>query len=131
MAEKDYSTGDHIDIDFTNIEGPRDFPPDGPWTAKVTKVESQKSKEGNPMLLWQLSVTDEEGTEFRPVFYNTSLLPQAIWKLRDWVNALGIFPGAEGFQKSACVGRSLKVWIRNEEYQGKPSCKVDDFAPLG
>jgi hypothetical protein len=130
MAERDMSVGDHIDIDFTNIEGQHPFPPDGPHVGRIMKVENQRSKEGNPMLLWQLDIQGD-GVEYRPVFYNTSLLPQAIWKLRDWVNALGIFPGAEGFQKSACVGKSLRVWIKNEEYQGKPSAKISDFAPLG
>lgn len=123
---------DRIEVNLQDIPT-SDWPPAGPHTAKVVKIEMQDSKStpGAKMLYWEFEVQTEGGEKYRRVWTNTSLQPQALWKLRDLVNACGVFPSAEGFNKSECLGRLLKIWITHEEYQGKTMAKVDDYAPIG
>ena len=130
MAEKDTSAGDHVSVDLSDVGG-NEWPPEGVHVAKVVKCETQRSSSGNPMLYWEFEVSADDGSQFRRVWTNTSLQPQALWKLRDLVNALGVFPGPDGFKKSECLGKMCRIWVTHEEYQGKTIAKVDEYSPLG
>jgi hypothetical protein len=126
MAEQD---SDLVSVDLQNIPESA-LAPEGPVTLKVRSIERKVSSTNNPMLLWTFEVVNDLGIDYVPIWQNTSLQPQALYKLRDLVAACGVYPGAEGFKKSDCLGRMLRGWVKHEQYNGKMTAKVDDFAPI-
>jgi hypothetical protein len=120
---------DLIPVDLTNIPESQ-LVPEGSRVLKVQKIEVQKSSTGNPMLLWTFDDVNDENIRYMPIWVNTSLLPQALYRLRDLTFALQVFPTAEGFRKSECVGKICRGWVTHEEYQEKKVAKADDFAPI-
>ena len=129
MAEPVPNAPDLVPVDLQNLtEGT--WPPAGVHTLKVVKCDVQKSKAGNPMLYWEFDVMSTDGIDYRRVWTNTSLLPQALYKLRELVAALGVYPGPEGFKRSECMGKVCRAWITIEQYEGKDVAKPDQFAPL-
>lgn|SRR5262249_12408195 len=135
--------GDKVNVNFDTEVSTGDWPPAGPHTARVTKCDSQTAKtDGSPMLYWEFEVEDGDGNKYRRVWTNTSLKPNALWKLRDLVQACGVFPGPDGFQRSAMLGRMLKIWVEHETFcekhranndgcaEAKLMAKVSDYAPL-
>ena len=135
--------GDNVVVDFDKEASSGDWPPVGPHVATVMKCDAQAAKtDGSPMLYWEFEVDSMDGTKYRRVWTNTSLKPQALWKLRDLVNACGVFPGPDGFQRSAMVGKKLRIWIEHESYckqhntnndgckDAQQMAKVGDYAPL-
>lgn len=133
--------GDEVRVDFTNIPT-NDWPPEGPHLARVVKCDPQRAKDGSPLLYWEFEVISDDGTQYRRVWTNTSLKPQALWRLRDLVNACGVYPGPDGFKRSEVVGKMLRIMIEHERFckkhQAKDDCpdadvfaRVSDYAPAG
>jgi hypothetical protein len=121
--------GDEVRVDFTSIPT-SDWPPEGPGVFRVVKCEPQRAKDGSPMLYWEFEAVTEDGTQYRRVWTNTSLKPQALWRLRDLVNALGVYPGPDGFKRSEVIGKTLRLMIKHEVYEGRVYARVEDYAPL-
>lgn len=129
MSEEGAIYGDDVKVDFANIPT-SDWPPEGPHVGRVMKCDPQKAKDGSPMLYWEFEIVNDEGVTYRRVWTNTSLKPNALWRLRDLVNACGVFPGPDGFKRSEMMGKTLRLMIKHEEYGGKQYAKIDDYAPL-
>ena len=80
-----------ITVDFTGVQSnDGDFEPlpDGIYNVTVFEVTVEENKAGTANYLnWQLKVLDE-GYKNRRLFFNTSLLPQALWKLKQVLNRI-------------------------------------------
>jgi len=79
-----------LTVDFTGVSDGDGFDPlpDGIYNCTVFEVtvKENKKKDGH-YLSWQLKVLDD-GYNNRRVFFNTSLKPQALWKLKQVLNRL-------------------------------------------
>lgn len=79
-----------LTVDFSGVSDGDGFDPlpDGTYNCNVfdVTVEETKAKDGH-YLNWQLKITDD-GYNNRRVFYNTSLKPQALWKLKQVLNRI-------------------------------------------
>ncbi len=134
--------GDQVQVNFETEATLSDWPPAGPHAARVMKCEPQNAKgDGSPMLYWEFDVVADDGNKYRRVWTNTSLKPNALWRLRDLVNACGIFPGPDGFKRSEMLGKMLRIWVKHEKFckkhNAQDTCedaavmaRVDDYAPL-
>lgn len=80
-----------INVDFTGIKNnDGDFEPleDGIYNVSVFEISVKENNAGDGHYLsWQLKVQDS-GYENRRLFFNTSLKPQALWKLKQVVERL-------------------------------------------
>src|SRR5262245_26992435 len=135
--------GDNVIVDFSKEATSSDWPPEGSHLARVMKCDPQTAKgDSSPQLYWEFETITDDGVRYRRVWTNTSLKPQALWRLRDLVEALGVFPGPEGFQRSAMLGKMCRIWVKhhmfckqhnaeNDGCQGSQKmAKVDDYAPV-
>jgi hypothetical protein len=107
--------GDEIPVDLTKVET-QDAIPEGEYLVQVSKVETKDSKRtpGNKNLEVEYTVQDGPA-HGRKIFETLSLSPKALWKVSEFVNACGVFPGPQGFKKSELLGAFLHVAVKNEQ----------------
>lgn len=104
----------------------------GEYTLRIKKVE-QLQKQGSEWayLKWTFEFADpnvkavEEGKSVGNIFENTSLKPDAQFRLRDLCEALGLTWG--DFDTDQTVGQEVTVRLGTEMYQNKLSNKVESF----
>lgn len=77
-------------LNFTGVQASGDLSPipDGTYDMSVVSVKPKTASTGSPMLEWVFEV---EGGNFtgRRVFSNTILLPNSLWRTKDFLIALG------------------------------------------
>jgi hypothetical protein len=124
-----------IRVDFTNVENKFETIPEGNYEAVVFEVEQKVGKSsGKPYLNWQLKI---QGGEYdgRRLFYMTSLSPNALWKLKENLAALGYtdeeLAGDFELDTTDLLGRECVAIVKHEEYQGVARDKVDNIIPSG
>ena len=118
-------------VNFTGVET-RVLLPEGLYHSVVDNVEVE---EGNaaPYLKWTFKTKDEDSKlDGKPLYYNTSLAPQALWNLRNLLETLGVeTPDSEvDLVPSEWHGLELMLKVQHEEWEGKTRAKVTDFQPL-
>lgn len=99
----------------------------------VRILESSKiktSSNGNPMIVWVVQVTEGD-YEGRKLFINTSLVPAALFTLKNLVDAAGISFDEDGFELEECFGLEFLADVVVEQYNGKDVNKVTKCYPLG
>lgn len=118
--------GKTIKVDFTGVETGSSCA-DGQYKATVEEVTQETSENsGEDYLLFILKT--ESGAKLR---HMCSLQPQALWKLRRTIEALGfeVPDGAMDVDPADFIGETLGVVVENEMYQGRRSPKVTDTMP--
>ena len=80
-----------ISVDFTGVKSGGATIPDGRYAAKIIAVEQKEGKEsGEPYveLTWEVTSKKCNGREIK--FDNYSLQPQALWRLKGMLEAMGV-----------------------------------------
>lgn len=126
MAKKSAKKGG-VSVDFTGVEagGGRAIP-DGEYIAEVDEVTLETSSEsGAQYLKWVFKVPEGKYKGVK-IWDNTSLQPQALWRLRQLLEAMEVEvpDGAFDLELEEYVGNSIGLVIQNEKYQGKDKPRV-------
>ena len=118
-----------IKVDFSEVES-QDFSlPNGPYILAVTSVEKKRSEaSGNDYLGWEYKVAEGKH-KGKKVWDNTSLQPQALWRLRNLLEAMGmeIEDGEMDIDLDDLAGELIGVEIENEKYNGKNKARIINF----
>lgn len=124
MAKRRAAKSSTLTVDFSNTESK--LKP-GEYLAAVEEVSVETSPSNTEYLKWKFKL-DEGGI----AYYNTSLQPQALWNLRNLLEALGVTVpnSALDVDLEDLLGRELMVLIDMEEYEGKKRPKMTDFWPV-
>lgn len=99
-----------INVNLDDVEGGFETYPNGKLI--MTIQESSKiaqSTSNNPMIRWIGKITEPEEYEGKLYSFQTSLLPQALFKLKQVVEALGVGWDEDGFELEDCFGLPLGV----------------------
>jgi len=126
MVKKKAGRKGKLSLDFTGVESGGKAVPDGSWLAEVISVEEKEGQDsGAPYLKWKWKVLKGPG-KGGTVYDNTSLQPQALWKLRGLLESLGfkVPEGAMDFDPDDVVGELATLVIVNEDYNNKPQPRV-------
>lgn len=120
--------GRTITVDMSGVESGGKAVPDGVYEVEVAEITEEESSEGNPYLKWKLRVT-EGPCKGAPLYDNTSLQPQALWRLKGLLETLGVeVPDSSmDLDLEEYVGMTMTVTVANEEYQGKDRPKVAQY----
>src|SRR5690349_16462675 len=125
------SSKNSIKVDFTGVETGGFEIPDGPYVLAVTSVTQKKGAEtGQPYLAWEYKI-HEGPYKGRKVWDNTSLQPQALWKLRSVMESMGMDIEDGEFELDLGDFESMTVGaeIANEKYQGKDKPLIVGYMP--
>lgn len=134
MKKKSASKKGGTTVNFAGVESGGRTCPDGEYTAEIMSAEIEESSAGNPMIVakWKVTVGKFKGTT---LFDNISLVPQALWKLKTLLEALGIEPEEEDKDASeyaeALLEQSGTIIVTNETYEGVQRPKVTGYGSAG
>ena len=116
-----------IKVDFTGVESSGKLEA-GRQILTVDGVPEMKTSEnsGNDYINWKMK--GEGGT----VYHTTSLQPQALWNLRNLLEAMGqeVPDGAIDLDLDDYDGMELGAEIDHETYQGKKKPVIVDLFPI-
>lgn len=125
------ATGSSLKVDFTGVETGGFDVPDGLYVLAVSTVTQKKSQgAGNLYLSWEFKV-DEGKYKGRKVWDNTSLQPQALWKLRGLFENMGmdVEDGEFEVDLEELQGQLVGAEVVNEKYQGKDKPRIASYLP--
>lgn len=121
-------------VNFSGIESGGRKCPDGEYQAEITSAEVEEAKSGNDMIVVKWKIT--EGKFKGTVLYdNVSLVPQALWKMKTLLEAIGIDPQEEDVAASEyaseMVEKTATILVTNETYEGEQRPKVTGYGTEG
>ena len=119
-----------VSVDFEGVESGGRTISDGWAQLAVKKVELKESESGNEMFATQFEAT--RGKEKAIVYENFVLVPQALWKLKSFLEASGVEvpDGAMDLTEDDFDGLECEGEIVNEEYEGRDRPRIVNFRPL-
>lgn len=107
--------------------------PSGQYLCGVKKLEPKTSSTGNPMLVWQFMILEGEFKGMAPFFYNTVLVEQSGFNLKNLLETLDVEWEMQGkvcvFESSDCLKKQVIVIAGLTDYKGKASNTVEGFLP--
>jgi len=117
-----------ISVNFEGVEAGGKAVPDGTYRAAVESVSMEESSGGNDYLKWTWKIT-EGAAKGAKVWDNTSLQPQALWRLKGLLESLGEddLDGEFDLDPEKYIGEEAVLEITNEEYEGKQKPRVTAF----
>lgn len=122
---------DEFAVDLTNVES-QGLIPDGTYRVKCVNVEQSVSKGGNPMFVWDFSITSDPKYADRTLKVFTAITPAAMWKVAETVEALGVGQtgGVVKFKRSDVVGKECGALIEETEYNGNKRSQISRVMSL-
>ena len=118
-----------VTVDFKGVEG-RMKVADGDYELEVDEV-TQEEGDKAPYFKWKFKVTGPDSAG-AALYHNTSLAPQALWNLRNLLEALSIEvpDGPLEIDLTELPGLTVGGSVVNEKYEGRDSPKLVDFFPI-
>lgn len=129
---KDKKKNKGLFVDMTDVET-RVLVPEDQYRLKVDNITAEESSEGNSYLKWTFTISgDEKKVKGQKLYYNTSLLPQALWNLGNLLRTLGVEvpQGKMKLELEEYIGLECMGTVEHEKYEGKTQARLTDFSPL-
>lgn len=123
-----------IKVDFTGVEAGQagKLLPEGPTVFEVEDISQEVGEESEqPYLAVTLKVVEGEENAGTKAWDNFSLQPQALWKLRGFLDALGVETedGPMDIDPDEILGLVVIGDVVHEEYRGKPKHRIAGYSP--
>ena len=119
-------------LDFSQVKDGGSFSPkhkeEGEYLATVTSFEDTKSKSGNAMWVFGLTLKSDRRATY-PVY--CVLNADSLWKLRQVLMAAGIRVPKKRLtvDGNRLVGKDIGVFLEDDEYEGKKKSVITSFFP--
>ena len=124
--------GSSVNVDLSGVETSRRAIPEGTYSLVVNQVEQKTSREGNPMISFEFEVSEgpHKGAK---LFENCSLQPQALFKLKSVLLALGMEIPNKAFDLNLkdLIGLECEVEVGHETYEGKKRARILEYINPG
>lgn len=114
-----------VNVDLSGVEASRKAIPEGTYEVVVNEATQKDSRDGNPMIAFEFEVT-EGANKGAKLYENCSLQPQALFKLKSVLLALGMDIPNKAFDLNLrdLVGLTCEVEIGHEVYEGKKRARI-------
>lgn len=115
-----------LKVDFTGVESSGKVQ-EGRQLAEVLECGVKESESsGNEYINWKLKAKGGN------IYHTTSLQPQALWNLRNTLEAMGLEvpEAALDLDLAEYPGMELGIEVENETYQGKKRPRIIDVFPV-
>ena len=105
----------------------------GTYHARIDKVTDKASKNGNPVMWVNWTITDTDspfgGTKLPE---NITMIPEAYWKLEDLFTAIGfkVDENGSGFDSQDLVGHQCRITVADDTYEGQQRSRITKHLPL-
>lgn len=123
-----------MSVDFTDVES-RVLLPEGEYEVKVDSITINTSKDsGEDYLEWLFRTqnVEEDRYDKQPLYFNTSLQPQALWNLRSLLETLDVEVPSDKMDLvfEDILGLEMIAVVGHEMYDQKPRARLVDFLPI-
>jgi len=105
--------------------------PEGRYPARIDKIEERPSKKGEvPSWNITFAITSDEA-QGRKAFNTFGMAPNALWKFRELLEAIGVEASGEAdLDSDDYLGQEVGIIITHEEYEGKLRTRIGQFYRL-
>ena len=109
-----------VNVDLSGVETSRKTIPEGVYTLVVDSATQKNSQGGNPMIVFEFSVAEGK-YQGSKLYENCSLQPQALFKLKSVLIALGLEIPNKAFDQDLkdLIGMTCEADGGHEVYEGK------------
>lgn len=114
-----------VNVDLSGVEASRKAIPEGTYEVVVNEATQKNSRDGNPMIAFEFEVA-EGAHKGAKLYENCSLQPQALFKLKSVLLALGMNIPNKAFDLNLrdLVGLTCEVEVGHEVYGGKKRARI-------
>lgn len=114
-----------VNVDLSGVEVSRKAIPEGTYEVVVNEATQKDSRDGNPMIAFEFEVA-EGAHKGAKLYENCSLQPQALFKLKSVLLALGMDIPNKAFDLNLrdLVGLTCEVEVGHEVYEGKKRARI-------
>lgn len=114
-----------VNVDLSGVEVSRKAIPEGTYEVVVNEATQKNSRDGNPMIAFEFEVA-EGAHKGSKLYENCSLQPQALFKLKSVLLALGMDIPNKAFDLNLrdLVGLTCEVEVGHEVYEGKKRARI-------
>lgn len=128
MARRSAKKTRSVEVDFTDVEvggGGSFHIPEGEYGMKVDSVELGESENGNEMISWIFKGTEGKA-KGKTFYFYTPLVEQALWKLRETLEALGVEvpDSVMEIELDDLIDLEATGIVEDDEYRGKTKSKL-------
>ena len=119
---------DSVNVDLSGVESSRKTIPEGTYTLTVNAANQKNSSNNNPMIAFEFEVADGPYKGV-PLYENCSLQPQALFKLKSVLEALGFEIPNKAFDLNLrdLIGLTCEVEVGHEVYEGKKRAQILEY----
>lgn len=119
---------DSVNVDLSGVESSRKTIPEGTYTLIVNAANQKNSSNNNPMIAFEFEVADGPYKGV-PLYENCSLQPQALFKLKSVLEALGFEIPNKAFDLNLrdLIGLTCEVEVGHEVYEGKKRARILEY----
>lgn len=103
--------------------------PEGDYVAKIIDAKQAEAKSsGNQMIVWTFKILEGK-YKGKKLTGRTTLVPKALFMLRDLLEALGkeVPEKTVKVNYKECIGEKIGISLEDEEYENKPTTEVNGF----
>ncbi len=114
-----------VNVDLSGVEASRKAIPEGTYEVVVNEATQKDSRDGNPMISFEFEVAEGAHKGVK-LYENCSLQPQALFKLKSVLMALGMDIPNKAFDLNLrdLVGLTCEVEVGHEVYEGKKRARI-------
>lgn len=130
MAKRTKGKSKEVKVDLTKVETRRKIP-EGNYPVKLEQAKIGESKSGNEKIEMVFKITG--GTyKGSSLYHNCSLQPQALFNLKQVLEALGFEIPKKAFDLDLdeIIGLECEVEVAHELWEGKAQPRIVDFINL-
>lgn len=127
MARKK-SKSKSVSVDLSGVETSRKAIPEGQYVVSVNDASIENSSKGNDYIKFEFEVI-EGAHKGAKLYHNCSLQPQALFNLKNVLEALGFSIPKKAFDLdlSELLGMECEVEVGHETYEGKKKARILEF----
>lgn len=127
MAKKRRSSK-AVKVDLSGVESSQKAIPEGEYVVSVNDASIESSSKGNDYIKFEFEVI-EGSHKGAKLYHNCSLLPQALFNLKNVLEALGFEIPTKAFDLdlSDLLGLECEVEVGHETYEGKKKARILEF----
>ena len=116
-----------VNVNLNEVEEQKALPA-GSYVVRIVKGEKATGKEsGNDYIAWELEVVEGD-CKGRHLFTNTSLQPNALWKLKQLLDEAKVVTNKDGsFNTEDAIGAEFTAVVGQREYEGRVRNEVTDY----
>ena len=117
-----------VNVDLSGVETSRKTIPEGIYTLVVDSATQKNSQGGNPMIVFEFSVAEGK-YQGSKLYENCSLQPQALFKLKSVLIALGLDIPNKAFDLDLkdLIGMTCEADVGHEVYEGKKKARILEY----